>query len=138
MKKTHSGEPLKRGTLAKKLKCNLETIRYYENIGIMPQPMRTPSGHRLYSQSDQERLRFILRCRELGFSIEELRKLLSMVDSDGYTCGEVYALTQKYLHSVTNKIADLKKLERTLKAISKECAGGDTPDCPIIEALYLD
>jgi len=133
---TVSGGVLKRGALAKQLGCNLETIRYYENIGIMPEPMRTGSGHRLYGQKEQERLRFILRCRELGFSIEELRRLLSMVDSDGYTCGEVYALTKEYLQSVSDKISDLRKLERTLKSISKECAGGDAPNCPIIEALY--
>jgi MerR family mercuric resistance operon transcriptional regulator len=131
-----SKKPLKRGALARQSGCNLETIRYYENIGIMPEPMRTQSGHRLYDQQAQERLRFILRCRELGFSIEELRKLLSMVDSNHFTCGEVHELTQEYLRSVSNKIADLRKLERTLKTISKECIGGDAPDCPIIEALY--
>jgi len=131
-----SKKTLKRGALARQSGCNLETIRYYENIGIMPEPMRTQSDHRLYDQQAQERLRFILRCRELGFSIEELRKLLLMVDSDHFTCGEVYDLTQEYLRSVSNKIADLRKLESTLKTISKECAGGDAPDCPIIEALY--
>ncbi|PHS28465.1 MAG: transcriptional regulator [Robiginitomaculum sp.] len=133
---TVTRDHLKRGALAKQSGCNLETIRYYENIGIMPEPMRTQSGHRIYDQKQQERLRFILRCRELGFSIGELRRLLSMVDSDGYTCGEVHELTQEYLRSVSEKIADLRKLERTLKTISKECAGGDAPDCPIIEALY--
>ncbi len=127
---------IKRGALAKQLGCSLETIRYYEGIGIMPEPMRTQSGHRLYGREEQERLRFILRCRELGFSIQELRRLLSMVDSDHFTCGEVHELTQEYLQSVSEKIADLRKLEHTLKAISMECAGGDAPDCPIIEALY--
>ncbi len=128
---------IKRGALARLMGCNLETIRYYENIAIMPEPMRTQGGHRIYGQKEQERLRFILRCRELGFSIEELRQLLSMVDSDNYTCGEVHELTQEYLQSVSAKITDLRKLERTLQTISKECAGGDAPECPIIEALYI-
>lgn len=136
MKNAISEKPLKRGALARQLGCNLETIRYYENIGIMPEPMRTQSGHRIYGQKEQERLRFILRCRELGFSTEELRRLLSMVDSEHYTCGEVHELTREYLQSVSDKIADLKKLQCTLKTISQECAGGDAPDCPIIEALY--
>ncbi|VAV88183.1 hypothetical protein MNBD_ALPHA06-1206, partial [hydrothermal vent metagenome] len=61
---------------------------------------------------------------------------LSLVDSQHYTCGEVFALTKQYTASVSAKIADLKKLERTLKAISKECTGDDTPNCPIVEALY--
>ncbi|VAV93756.1 Heavy metal resistance transcriptional regulator HmrR, partial [hydrothermal vent metagenome] len=110
------GISLKRGALAKQTGCNLETIRYYENIGLMPEPARDANDHRLYETSDQQRLQFILRCRELGFSIEELRRLLSLVDSQHYTCGEVFALTKQYTASVSAKIADLKKLERTLKA----------------------
>jgi len=128
---------LKRGALAKKTGCNLETIRYYEKIDLLLPPERTPSGHRLYSQDDQARLRFILRCRELGFSIEEIRSLLRLVDTGAYSCGEINQLTLLHLSSISQKIADLKKLEATLKAISDQCSKGDTPDCPIIDALTL-
>ena len=73
---------MKRGNLAKATGSNIETIRYYENIGLLHEPDRSASGHRLYSQNDQKRLGFILRCRELGFSIAELRELLGLVDSE--------------------------------------------------------
>lgn len=128
--------PMKRGALAKSTGCNIETIRYYEQIALLNPPERTASGHRLYSAGDQARLGFILRGRELGFSIEELKSLLSLVDSDGYTCGEVLSLTRGHIESVQRKIADLKKLERTLTAVAAQCDGADLPDCPIIDALW--
>jgi MerR family mercuric resistance operon transcriptional regulator len=126
---------IKRGELAARSGCNIETIRYYENIGLLQPPERSEGGHRLYSAQDQARVRFILRARDLGFSIEELRSLLSLVDSGRYTCSEIQALTVQHLQSVRLKIAQLRKLERTLKEMASNCAGGDTPDCPIIEAL---
>ncbi len=136
MTSTAPYKTLKRGALARALGCNLETIRFYETIGIMPDPARSASGHRLYEKDAQDRLRFILRCRRLGFSIEDIRGLLSMVDSENYTCKDVYVLTKEYLDSVAQKIADLKKLQRTLKGILTTCGQGDDMDCPIIEALY--
>jgi len=135
---TLARDHIKRGELARRSGCNLETIRYYENIKLMPEPVRTDAGHRLYSTDDQRRLRFILRSRELGFSIEEIRSLLSMVDSGAYTCGEIHALTQEHLTSITKKISDLKKLQRTLRKISNKCAAGDEPECPIVETLIAD
>ena len=129
---------IKRGELARLSGCNVETIRYYENIGLMPEPPRSEGGHRLYPEDHQTRLRFILRSRELGFSIEELRSLLSLVDSGEYTCGEIHQLTVEHLASISKKIADLKKLERTLKEISNQCDDDNAPDCPIIEALSAD
>ena len=126
---------MKRGELAKNSGCNIETIRYYEKIEILPAPGRTPAGHRVYSKDDQSRLRFILRTRELGFSIEEIRNLLSMVDSNDYTCGDIHALTTTHLKSISQKISDLKLLENTLTTIANKCGKGDSPDCPIIETL---
>lgn len=135
---TVSRDHIKRGELARRSACNLETIRYYETIRLMPPPARTKSGHRLYSPENQQRLRFILRARELGFSIAEIRSLLSLVDSGSYTCGEIHGITQDHLHSVSKKITDLKKLQRTLITISNDCAAGDEPDCPIVETLIGD
>lgn len=129
---------VKRGALARSSGCNVETIRYYEDIKLMTEPVRSAAGHRLYSIEDQRRLRFILRCRQLGFSIDEIRSLLSMVGDDGYTCSEINFVTSKHLASVTQKIKDLRKLERTLKRISSECALNNLPDCPIVEALIGD
>lgn len=135
---TVSRGDVKRGELARISGCNLEAIRYYENIGLMPEPARTGSGHRLYSPDNQRRLRFILRARELGFSIDEIRSLLSLVVLGTYTCGEIYDITQEHLISVSDKIADLQKLQLTLENISKDCATGDEPECPIVDTLIRD
>lgn len=135
---TTTQAPITRGTLAKRFGCHLETLRYYEKIGLIPPPARTAGGHRLYQIGDQRRLRFILRGRELGFSIAELRGLLSLVDSNVYTCGEILDLTIDHLGSIRRKIADLKRLERTLARISDECSGGAVPECPVIDALWAD
>ncbi len=135
---TTSCEPITRGELAKRSGCHLETIRYYENIGLLPPPKRSQGGHRLYDDQDQRRLRFVLRSRELGFSINEIRSLLSMVDTHAYTCGEIHELTVSHLGSVKQKIADLRRLERTLRKISNECDGGAVPECPVIDALWAD
>ena len=117
--------PITRGELAKRSGCHLETVRYYEKIDLLPPPERSAGGHRLYRREDQKRLRFILRGRELGFSIDELRSLLSLVDSKAYTCGEIHDLTIDHLGSARQKIADLKRVERTLSRIvaCSLCAG---------------
>ncbi len=127
---------IKRGELANRTGCNLETIRYYEKIGVMPEPARTEAGHRVYDGDQERRLRFILRARELGFSIEELKGLLTIVDSDHLACGEVYELTQAHIADVREKITDLRRLEKTLSTISAKCARGNTPECPVIDALF--
>ncbi len=127
---------LKRGELAKRTGCHLESIRYYENAGLMPEPARTDAGHRIYDGEGERRLKFILRARELGFTVEELKGLLKLVDGDSQSCGEVYDMTQAHIASIQNKIADLKKLKKTLSRISMGCARGDAPECPIIDALY--
>lgn len=130
-----AGHPLKRGALAKRFGCNIETIRHYENIALLGAPDRTESGHRLYSPAGQARLGFILRARELGFSVEELRSLLSLADSHDYTCGEVLTLTERHLENVRKKIGDLARLERTLADVSARCDGGNVPHCPVMDAL---
>ncbi len=103
----------------------------------MPEPPRTAGGHRSYGSSHERRLVFIRRCRELGFSIEEIRVLLGLVDGGDYTCGEVKSVTDRHLDDVRRKIADLRDLERTLKKIGEACAGGQVPDCPIIDSRFI-
>ena len=137
MKKTSTpSDFVTRGRLAKETATNIETVRYYEKIALMPAPRRSQSGYRLYGEAARRRLRFILRGRELGFSIEELRSLLSLVDGGDYTCGEVHELTVEHLESVRTKINDLQRLERTLAEISAQCEGGEVPECPVIDALF--
>ncbi len=130
-------KPMKRGELAKSASCNIETIRYYEKIGLLPPPDRTASGHRIYADDDRKRLGFILRSRELGFSISELRTLLDLVDSDNYTCGEILSLTTGHIEEIQRRISDLKRLEHSLMDMSRMCEGGEVPDCPIVDALFM-
>ncbi|MEC4681621.1 MAG: helix-turn-helix domain-containing protein [Nitrospirota bacterium] len=124
------------GGLSKQTGCNIETIRYYERIGLLPKPPRTEGGHRLYEREQIKRLVFIRRSRELGFSLDEIRTLLRLVDGKRYTCQEVKALTEEHLGDIKKKIADLKKLQKTLGEISAQCQGGQVPKCPIIDALF--
>lgn len=126
---------LQRGKLARMAGCNLETVRYYEKIGLMPAPPRTAGGYRSYDATHQRRLRFILRARELGFAIGEIRSLLILVDGGDYTCAEVREMTLRHLADVQAKIADLRRLEQTLAETVSACSGDDVPDCPVIDAL---
>ncbi len=131
-------KPFTIGALSKGTGCHIETIRYYERIGLMPKPPRSPGGHRLYEEDHLRRLTFIRRSRELGFTLAEVRGLLRLVDGGSYTCAEVKALTLDHAAEVRRKVADLRKLERVLKEMAAECDGGEVPQCPIIDTLYQE
>lgn len=126
------------GKMSSHTGVNIETIRYYERISLMPAPDRLRNGYRQYSHDQLKRLAFIKRSRELGFSIEEIRGLLGMVDQEGATCSEVNRVTIGHLSAVQDKIISLQKLESALTAMASECACGDVPDCPILETLFDD
>jgi len=127
---------LRIGALADQTGCQVETIRYYERIGVLPEPMRGANNYRYYDDSHRRRLLFVRRSRELGFSLEEIRKLLGMIDGGTYTCDEVQALGQAHLHSVREKIRDLQRMETALAELVGRCSGGNTPDCSMLEALF--
>ena len=124
------------GLLSTQTNCKVETIRYYEKIGIFPKPPRTEGGHRIYSENHLKRLVFIRRGRELGFSLQDIRALLKLIDGGGHTCQQVEAITLHHLGNIHQKILDLKKLEKILTKISSECGGGVVPECPILDALF--
>lgn len=130
-----SGKGMQRAELSRRTGCNLETIRYYEKVGMMPDPPRTASGYRVYGESHVSRLRFILRARELGFAIEQIRGLLDLVDGGTQTCAEVKERTERHLADVRAKIADLRRIEKVLAATAAQCSGDDVPECPVLEAL---
>lgn len=115
---------------------NIETIRYYERIGVMPAPRRTEGGHRAYDGEQVRRLRFIRRSRELGFSLDQIRAMLRLVDDGTLTCAEIHAMTVDHLAEVERKIADLRRLEGVLSAITADCSRGNVPECPIVETLF--
>ena len=129
-------DPCSRGILARRAGCNAETIRYYEKIGVMPEPARTGAGHRIYNAADQQRLTLVLRLRDLGFSIEELREVLLLIDSDTITCSEVETITLDHIDVIKAKIRDLKAILKTLQDLVKKCDGGDTPDCGVLTELF--
>lgn len=131
----NSRRRLKRAGLARATGCHLETIRYYEKIGMMPDPPRTKAGYRLYDETHVSRLRFILRARELGFSIEDIRGMLVLVDGGVQTCFEIKRLTEKHMADVRTKIIDLERIERVLATTASRCSGKDVPDCPILQTL---
>jgi MerR family mercuric resistance operon transcriptional regulator len=123
------------GALSQRAGCKIETIRYYERVGMMPQPPRTAGGHRVYSHEHLKRLTFIRRSRELGFSLQQVRELLRLVDGGRYTCAQVKAITLEHLDDVRARMADLRRLEKVLKTMASRCNRGQVPDCPVIEAL---
>jgi len=129
---------LTRGVIAARTGVNIETVRYYERIGLLPAPPRSKGGHRMYDEVLLRRLNFIRRCRELGFTLDEVRSLLQLVDGGDYTCGEVEGLTTAHLGEVRRKLADLKRLEKVLREMVARCEGGEVPECPVIEALFRE
>ena len=126
---------MRRGELAQRSGCNIETVRFYERLGLLPAPPRTASGHRAYAREHLKRLTFIRRSRELGFTLEEIRGLLGLVDGGDWTCAEVRAMTLEHLADVQSKIADLQKLALILGDMAAQCDGGAVPECPIVDAL---
>ena len=124
------------GALSKQTGCHIETVRYYERIGVLLKPPRTEGGYRLYVREQIKRLMFVRRSRELGFSLGEIRTLLKLVDGKQYTCREVKVLMEEHLGDIKKKISDLKRLQKTLADISSQCEGGMVPECPIIDALF--
>jgi len=132
-----TGHPIGIGATSRRTGVNIETIRYYERIGLLPAPERTQGGHRLYSPAMRQRLRFICRSRELGFPVEEIRALLLLVDG-GYTCGEVLERAREHLAVIRRRRSDLERMEYALARTVADCTGGAAPHCPVIEVLGRD
>ena len=133
---TNQAKTFSRGVLSNKTGVNGETIRYYENIKLIPKPPRSPSGYRVYDGSHLRRLSFIKRCRELGFTLKIIAALLRLVDGGDYTCAEIKDHTITHLQDVNEKIRDLRKMQRTLRKMVSECENELLPVCPIIESMF--
>jgi len=126
------------GALSKHTDTNIETIRYYERVGLLPAPARTAGGYRPYGTDQLKRLSFIRRARALGFSLAEVRKLLTLSDQRRRPCAEVRVVAAAHLEDVKGKIADLRQMERVLKETVARCNAGSGSHCPMIDALYTD
>ena len=124
------------GELSRRTGCNIETIRYYERVGLLPHPLRSASRYRLYDGGDAHRLSFVRRSRELGFTLDEVRALLALsADQSEDTCAKVRQLAACHLVDVRAKIADLRAMERVLSDAVRRCDAGEPPGCPLIDAL---
>lgn len=123
------------GGLSRATGVHIETIRYYEKIGLVPSPARSSGGHRLYGQRERRTLAFIRRARELGFTLDEIRALMELGAPGHATCAEVRTIASRHLEEVRAKIADLKKLEGLLAATIARCSGREVPECPVLEIL---
>lgn len=126
------------GRLAEHAGVGIDTIRFYERKGLLPQPQRTASGYRLYNQSSISRIRFVRRAKELGFSLDEIQNLLKLQDNSGPKA-EVKAITRRKLEQIDEKISDLNRMRSVLQTLDAECSGkGSVSGCPIIEAMTIE
>ena len=123
------------GQLATASGCKVQTIRYYEEIGLLPEPVRTSGQQRRYSQIDVERLRFIRHSRELGFSLDEIRELAALAEQPNHSCEQADRIARSQLVGVKQRIAQLQALESELERMIDQCSGGRIADCRVIEVL---
>ena len=124
------------GALSAQTNCNIPTIRYYEQIGLLPPPGRAANGHRYYRDADLRRLTFIKRCRDFGFPIEQVRALTSLFEEGDRSCVEVRDMAQEHLDTVRMKIKEMQQLEASLmgfvSSCDETCSAGITRNCAII------
>ena len=123
------------GALAEATETKVETVRYYERIGLLPEPGRTSGNYRSYNQTHLDRLSFIRRARVLGFTLDQVRALLGLADHKDSDCCAVDAMANEHLSEIDRRIADLKALRRELNVLVSQCKRGTIADCRIISAL---
>ncbi|NJM36321.1 MAG: helix-turn-helix domain-containing protein [Rhodomicrobium sp.] len=133
-----TAEDIQIGALSARTGVHVETIRYYERVGVLPRPPRSAAGYRRYGEEDIKRLGFIRRLRELRFSLEIVQALLDLAETPRSKCGEIRAVAAGHLSEVRTKIADLHRMEQVLKAMVASCDRGIAPKCPIIETLWRE
>lgn len=123
------------GELARLTGVNIETIRYYERISLLPRVARTQGGHRLYGAEEVRLLAFVRRARELGFSLDQIRSLLKLGAPAKASCAQVRQIASDHLADIRAKIRDLGRMERLLAGTIKQCTGKTAPHCPILDVL---
>jgi MerR family mercuric resistance operon transcriptional regulator len=131
-----SGSTYAIGAASKQTGCHIETIRYYERIGLLPSPSRSASGYRRYALEHLKRLAFVRRARDLGFTLDDVRRLLRLAERRERSCAQARSLATAHLRDVQAKLRDLRAMERVLKDMIARCADGTLPHCPLIEALF--
>ncbi|PJI87909.1 Cu(I)-responsive transcriptional regulator [Sphingomonas koreensis] len=123
------------GRAAKLSGVSAKMIRYYEQTGLIPQPLRQESGYRDYDDADVHRLRFIRRARDLGFAVEQIGDLLGLWSDRSRASADVKAIALEHVERLKDKVTEIEAMVRTLETLANHCHGDDRPDCPIIEGL---
>jgi len=123
------------GELASACDCPVETIRYYEKIGLLPAAVRLANGYRSYDDGHGKWLHFIIRSRELGFSQDEVRRLTDLAHQKRPACSDVYDLLEDHVVNVRERISELQRLEGALVRLKRQCHAGTLHDCPVIDEL---
>ncbi|MGV6817248.1 MAG: MerR family transcriptional regulator [Thiotrichales bacterium] len=123
------------GQMAQAGHCKVQTIRYYEQVGLLNKAQRNSGNQRIYDQAQMDRLKFIRHSRELGFSLEQIREILALSDSPDHSCREVDQIARNHLKDVESKIARLQGMRKELKRMISQCSGDQIADCRIIEVL---
>jgi Cu(I)-responsive transcriptional regulator len=123
------------GQLAKECGCKVQTLRYYEEIELIPKPGRNSGNQRVYRENHRKRLNFIRHSRQLGFSLEQIRQILALSDDPGQSCDKVNMIAKAHLDDVTYKIARLQDMQQELARMVRECSADSVADCRIIEVL---
>lgn len=126
---------ISRGELARRTGVNLETIRYYEHVGILAAPPRTAGGHRVYDETHVRTLGLVRRAKNLGFTPEEVRAILDLAEPGNPCCGDLRDIAAHHLEQVRSKIADLVEIERLLATTIEHCSGEPSDECAVIELL---
>lgn len=128
------------GALAKSTGCHIETIRYYEKIGLLPPAQRSTGGHRIYDEKHRSRLVFIRQNRELGFPLQDIRELIALAGDSNRPCADALSVVKKHLDEVEVKVAKLQQIRTELLSMASSCEsiclGSQAPDCTIVESLF--
>ena len=132
---TETSNQLTIGRMAEQAGVGIDTVRFYERRGLLPEPRRTAAGYRLYGEDSINRIRFVRRAKRLGFTLDEIENLLKLQDQGGRK-SEVKEITTRKLRQIDAKIADLSRMRTVLETLATECSGrGNVSSCPIIEAM---
>lgn len=124
------------GKLAESTGVKPETIRFYEREGLLPAPARAANNYRVYGGLHRRRLCFLARLRSLGFRLHEVRELLSLIDQGDYSCGDIKGIGERHLQVIRQRLKDLMRLEKAMKELVRQCDGGDSTDCTMLEVLF--
>ncbi|WP_313302547.1 Cu(I)-responsive transcriptional regulator [Diaphorobacter sp.] len=131
----HASWPVAIGVAAERAGVSARMVRHYESLGLLPEVPRTDSGYRQYSEADVHTLQFIRRSRDLGFSMEEIATLLGLWKDKARASGQVKQIAQKHIDNLSERIAAMQAMQRSLQSLVRCCHGDDRPDCPILDDL---